>query len=107
MLHHHPRHDEVVIGDVDRFWDDVEVQELPGKVGVRLAMVFDDVTDDVDAGVDDVGARLKEPTHPLQISARNIEQTNSLYAEVSLQLINNDGQSSRHLLSEIKRRTRS
>jgi len=72
MLRHLPRHDEVVISDVDGLWDDVEVQELPTTVGEHRAMVLNDVADDVDAGVVDVGACLKESTHPLQISARNI-----------------------------------
>ena len=72
MLHHHSRHDEVVISDVDGLRDDVEVQELPTTVGERRAMVLDDAADDVDAGVVDVGACLKESIHPLQISARNI-----------------------------------
>jgi len=51
MLHHHSRHDEVIIGDVDGLRDDVEVQELPTTVGERRAMVLDDVAHDVDAAV--------------------------------------------------------
>jgi len=107
MLHHHSRHDEVVIGDIDGRRDDVEVQELPITVGERRAMVFDDLADDVDAGVVDVGACLKESTHPLQISTRDIQQTNLFSAEISLQLIDNYVQTGNHLLSVIQRRTRS
>jgi len=66
LHHHHPCRDEVVVSDVDGLRDDVEVQELPTTVGVRLAMVFDNVADDVDSGVDDVGARLKESTADLR-----------------------------------------
>jgi len=99
VLHHHSRHDKVVIGDVYGLRDDVEIQKLPVTVNECRAMVLDDVTDDVDASVVDVGACLKESTHPLQISARNIQQSNSFYAEISLQLTDYHMQSGRHLLS--------
>jgi len=107
MLHHLPRHDEVIIGDVDGLRDYVEVQELPITVGERRAMVLDDAANDVDAGVVDVRACLKESTHPLQISARNIQQTNSFCAEVSLQFTDNHVQTGHLLLCEIQGRATS
>ena len=36
-------------------------------------MVVDNLADDVDAGVDDVRAGLKEATHPAQVSARDVQ----------------------------------
>jgi len=105
VLHHHPRHDEVVVGDVDRLRDDVEVEELPRTVDERRAMMLNDAGDDVDAGVVDVGACLEKPTHPLQISARNVQQAHSFNAEVSLQLTDNHVQSGGDLLGITQRRT--
>ena len=90
MLHHHPRHDDVVVGDVEGFRDDVEVQELPRSVGELGAMMPDDIWNNIDAGVVDVGASLQKSTHPLQISTRNVQQANPLCAEILLQLPDND-----------------
>ena len=105
MLHHHARHDEVEVGDVDRLRDDVEVDELPRPAGERRPMMLDHAGDDVDARVVDVRARLQKSTHPLQISARYVQQANAFNAEVSLQLTNNHVKSGRHLLGVIQRRT--
>src|SRR6218665_4033409 len=105
MLKHHSTEDDIV-RFVERLFHDVLMNKFPRKLLERFSVIGNQLRNDIHARVVDIISRLEEAMHPGHIATWYIEQSDTRYTHLQLEVSDDLMKSSNHFLSVAQRRAR-